>query len=563
MKCKLPIGLSDFRSLREQRMCYVDKTLFIREVIDDSAQVLLLPRPRRFGKTLNLSTLRYYFERTQEDLSGLFEGLAIWEAGEEYRRHFQRYPVIFLTFKDVKTRRWADCEDAIAGVLAGAFAEHRYLLGDGQLSSDDSDIFRAFLSRKATRAQCWQGLKFLSDLLARHHGEKVLILVDEYDTPIHAGFAGGYYDDVVEFFRNFLSAGLKDNPHLFKGVLTGILRVARESIFSGLNNLAVHSVLSRRYATAFGFTEAEVEALANQVGLPSCIEDLRRWYDGYLFGGEVLYNPWSVLNYLYAPDRGFRPYWVSTSSDDVLRDLILRGGAGLRGEMEELLHGGVVEKEIDENIVLRDVHTRPDAVWSFLLFSGYLKAVATRQVGRRLLCSLAVPNEEVMVAFHSLFLQFMNEAFRGGDSVEALVNTLLRGDANGLERLLEEMLIQAFSYQDLGGQEPERVYQAFILGLLVWLEPTYEVRSNRESGHGRYDVMILPRQAGQPGVVLEIKVLDKRRKETPEQALESALRQIRDRGYAAELRARGARPVHEIAAVFDRKRAYVRSASGG
>jgi len=548
-----PIGQSDFLALRRGGASYVDKTSLVTEVLDSHTQALLFPRPRRFGKTLNLSALRYFLERSDEDRSDLFEGLAVWEwAGA--RAHFQRYPVVFLSFKDVKHATWEKCLKGLSALIAETFRQHRYLLDEGALDDVEAEAFRTILMRRADDVELMDGLRRLTRHLHAYHGERAVLLVDEYDLPIHAGVTHGYYGDVIVFFRNFLSGGLKDNPHLFKGVLTGILRVARESIFSGLNNLAVHSLLSRRFATTFGFTEAEVEHLARLAGASDRLDEVREWYDGYLFGGEVVYNPWSVLSFLAVPEDGCQPYWASTSSNDLVRDLLLAGGLD-GGDLETLLSGGSVEQAIEEHTALRDLDLRPRAVRSLLLFSGYLKAAQLRQDrGTRGL--LSIPNQEVRTVYETAFCNWLEAGLHGGRRVRALSNALLAGDTDTFEALLQELLVTSLSYHDTARPAGERVFHSFIVGLLVWLQDEYDVRSNRESGYGRADVLVLPRQAGRPGVALELKSVDTPRGETPEAALESALRQLADRDYAAEVRAAGADPVHEVAAVFDGKRVW-------
>jgi len=551
-----PLGYSDFLDLRRSGATYVDKTSFVVDVLAGQPKVLLLPRPRRFGKTLNLSTLLYFLEHTDEDRTDLFEGLEVWRS-EPARRHFQRYPVVFLTFKDVKVRSWDECFRGLQRLLARAYRQHRYLLDDGALDEVDAVDFRAVLERRADAGDLVDALRELTRHLHAFHGERVVLLVDEYDTPIHAGYVHGYYDDAIGFFRNLLSGGLKDNPHLFLGVVTGILRVARESIFSGLNNLTVHTLLSRRFSTAFGFTEAEVEQLADLAGARDRLDELRDWYDGYLFGGRTVFNPWSVLSFLANQDDGCRPYWVSTSSNDLLRELLTSGGLGSPGALETLLTGAGVERRVLENVVFRNLDRRADAVWSLLLFSGYLKASDVR-TGEQTRAVLSIPNREVLSIFRDTFTDWLQDGLGDPSRVRELLGTLLSGDATTFSRYLTDLLRDVLSYHDLGGRQPERVYHAFIAGLLVSLGEDYEVRSNRESGYGRYDVMVLPRTAGRPGVVLELKVPVEG--EAVDAALDDGLRQIRERDYAAELRARGARPVHELAAVFDGKRAHVRRA---
>jgi hypothetical protein len=558
-RVRFPVGLSDFRKLREGGYHYVDKTALIDAVVNDSAEVLFVPRPRRFGKTLNLSMLRYFLEKSPEDRGPLFAGLAV-ASSEVARPHFQRYPVVFVTFKDVKPTSWATCFERLAGVLATLYGEHRYLLTEGTLAPEEAELFTAILERRASQAVCTEALGLLSRLLARHHGEKVVILVDEYDSPIHAGFTQRYYDEVVAFFRDFLSAGLKDNPHLFRGVLTGILRVAKESLFSGLNNIAVYGILHADLAPYFGFTEPEVRGLVETIGRPDLMDELRAFYNGYLFGDEAIYNPWSVLSFLASSNRVLRPYWIDTSGNELVRELLLTGPGGVRSELEALLAGGTIEKPVEENIILRDISTRADAVWSFLLFTGYLKTVAFSFVEGECWAKLAVPNMEVAIALRGMVRDWLATQVGGSDEVREMLAALLRGDAPVVERRLSHMAKLNLSYFDTGGPEPERFYHGLVVGLLAGLGSGYEVRSNRESGFGRCDVMVLPKAAGQPGVVLELKRVDTDAGETVEKALAAALAQIRERDYAAELRARGAAPIHEMAAVFDGKRAYVRVA---
>ena len=562
MNLRLPIGTSDFLQLRRDGLHYVDKSAFVVDVLRSPARVLLLPRPRRFGKTLNISTIAAFVERTDEDRQPWFADLAVWSAGDDVRAHFGRHPVLFLTFKDVKTRTWSGCRAAVAELIAAECRRHERLLVP-VLTAGEQRLWTALYQADASDAILWQSLALLSEWLHRATDEQVVILVDEYDTPIHAGFHHDFYDEVGELFRNLFSAAFKDNAHLERGVLTGILRVAKESIFSGLNNLAVHTLLSPEMATHFGFTPAEVEALAEGCHAADKLAAIERWYNGYRFGGQTIYNPWSVLNFLASQDRLPRPYWVQTASNDILRELLIERGIAAAPDLETLLRGGTVTKAIDEHIVLRDVRQNPDAVWSFLLFSGYLKALSAIPVGQKFQTELSVPNQEVHAALQGLFDDFLVRGLGGSDRVGELCRALLSGDAAGFEVLLETLMLASLSYHDVAVRRPEAVYQAFILGLLVTLDRTHEVTSNREAGHGRYDVLLSPREPGQPGAVLEIKVLDARRNETPEQALDAALAQVRQRDYAAVLRQRGAGPVHEVGAVFDGKRAWVRVAEPG
>ena len=563
MTARFPVGIDDFRKVREGHLEYVDKSHLIQEVLDLGAEVLLLPRPRRFGKTLNLSMLRCFFEKRDEDLSPLFEDLRVWQAGEPYRSHFQRYPVIHLSFKGAKADRFEDCWAALRKKIQGLFLEHRDLLEGDHLNEWESRDFRAILDETAGRELYVRALLDLSGYLRRLHGERVVILLDEYDEPIHAGYVHGYAPQILDVCRTLLTETLKGNPHLFKAVVTGILRVARESIFSGLNNLAVFSLLQTKFNTCFGFTEPEVVALLERTGRQQRREAVRAWYNGYLFGGEVIYNPWSVLSFLQGDEDDPQPYWLSTSSNDLIRGLLERRGPELHASVEALLEGGSVERVLEENVPLAELMENEDALWSLLVFSGYLKAEkrsrgSMEQAAHR----LSIPNLEVRLLYTGTFRRWLSARMRGhGGSVEKLTRALLGGDAETLEEQLQAFATSVLSYHDGTGADAEQVYQGFVLGLLATLEPEYAVRSNRESGRGRPDVLIRPAQPGKPGVVLELKVAKPARK-TLAQALEEGAAQIREGDYAAELRATGASPVHAFAVAFDGKEVRVAAAGG-
>lgn len=594
---RLPIGISDFLKLREPGVIYVDKTDFVTQVLASRREVVLVPRPRRFGKTVNLSTVRYFVEKAAEDRSALFEGLAVWGSAEA-RAHFQRYPVIWMTFKDVKARAFDEAYASIQAEVRRAYEQHTYLLDAGAIRPEQAARFEQILRGEGPESLYADSLRELSALLAPHHGERVFILIDEYDSPIHAAGAPGDELRMLDFFRAFLSGGLKDNTHLQKGVLTGILRIAKESLFSGLNNPAVYSLLRPECAACFGFTEAEVKDLAERTGAAEHMAELESWYDGYRFGGEVIYNPWSIVNFLDSEDKVFRPYWVNTSSDELLRKVILAHGLGQEGEMETLIQGGKVRKRVNDRVALRDLDASSDAVWSFLLFTGYLKAEDVRQEDTDTMATLSIPNREVLSVYRTIFRTWLEQRLGGSRDVQDLLAAILAGDAEGCERLFG-VLLQSLSIHDLaprrvpaaaavrrskaGGRKatqgakapatpaleggfdpdaevawtPEQIYHVFVVSLLLHLQPRYSVRSNRESGGGRYDVMLLPRTLGQPGVVLELKVVHRKRRETMKGALTAALRQVRERDYAAELRACGASPIHEMAIVFDGKRVRV------
>ncbi|MEZ4309345.1 MAG: AAA family ATPase [Polyangiaceae bacterium] len=562
MPPRIPIGIDDFRALREAKLEYVDKTGMIRELIDRAGvQVALFPRPRRFGKTLNLSMLRCWFEKTPDDLSPLFQDLSIWRACPDYRSHFQRYPVIHFSFKETRHDSFERCLAAIHRKVQVLFGEHAYLLRSPHLAEHQRRDFQAILDGAAPPVLLDRALLDLSSYLHAHHREKVLILIDEYDEPVHAGHVHGYSPRILDFMRAFLGAGLKSNAHLFKAVVTGILRVAKEDLFSGLNNLDVYTLLARPFGTAFGFTEPEVTDLLERCARTGALGEVRRWYNGYVFGGEVVYNPWSVCNFLQREDEVPKAYWLSTSSNDLVRELLERHALELWPTFETLLAGGAIEHRLDENVVFREVHERKDALWSLLCFSGYLRAEESRrdELGRPI-HRLSIPNLEVREVYSSTFARWMERRIEAqGGSIDRLTRALLGGDAAALEEQLQSFVTDLISYHDPGKLHPERVYQAFIVGLLAVLEPSHQVRSNRESGQGRPDVLVRPARPGNPGVVLELKVA-RPGKRTLEEALTEGLTQLSAMDYAAELRAAGASPIQAFAVAFDGKLVRVRAA---
>ncbi len=560
---RLSIGPSDFAALREPGVLFVDKTDLIRRVLLDKFQTLLFPRPRRFGKSTNLSMLRYFLGQSDKDHSALFQGLSIWRSPEA-REHFQRHPVIYLTFKDVKCADWPACLAMIGELLADAYDQHGPALAQAALTDRQRRQIRDVVEGKASAVQRSEALRYLSAFLAKAHGERVVILVDEYDTPLHEAFVRGYYDEASSFFRGLFTGAFKDNEHLFKGVMTGILRIAKESMFSGLNNLGVYSLLKKDFATDFGFTEPEVQDLRDRLGSSRDMEELRSWYNGYDFGGQVIYNPWSLLCALGSDNSPLQPYWVNTASDELIRELLYRFGGGEQGEMESLLRGEGVRKVLLEDTVLRDIYQEPDALWSFLLFTGYLKAqdveVVLENDRSQTWGTLRVPNREVNSVFGNLFDRWLKQGLGGESARQQMIVVLLTGDLERFQEHLQRLLVESASFHDVSGKRmkmpPEHVYQMFILGLLVSM-PRHRVTANREGGHERYDVLISPKEAGQPGAVLELKVKSKAGGATLLPTLAAAKKQLLLQDYAAELRALGAAPIQQIAVAFDGKRVLV------
>lgn len=558
MRFRSSLGYSDFKQVRENELTFVDKSNFVIEFLESTEQVLLLPRPRRFGKTLNLSMLRYFLERSDENLGHLFEGLKVFSSpnAEQYKRHFQQYPVIFVTFKSIKESNWELCHAAIVDLIAKLYREHQAILGMGKLSEEEADDFQAILKGNAPAVRYRLALSDLCAYLHKAHGKKPIVLIDEYDNPIHSGWLSGYGPEIIDFFRVFLTAALKDNAHLDRAVLTGILRIARESIFSGLNNLAVYMLVDKPFSTCFGFQEGDVRRLLELAGHLEWLPTVQAWYNGYLFYDEVIYNPWSVLSFIsnYGSPEA---YWLNTSSNELIQRVLQDQVVQVGSIFERLIKGGSLETFVDKNTVLDNLSTDERSLWSLLTFSGYLRAQRLPIVDSEKPppYRLSAPNNEVKLIYTQVFGSWLRTRMHGhGGSVRQLTLALLSGDAELLEEQLQALVMNVMSFHDMPAPEPEAMLQAFILGLLCVLEPDYRVRSNRESGKGRPDVMILPSKAGNAGVVMELKVV---RRGTLEQALEKGVKQIREKNYVEEAKACGADPVYAFAVAFEGKEVRV------
>jgi len=554
---RLPIGTSDFRKLIEGGYYFIDKTPFISEVIDSSAEILLIPRPRRFGKTLNLSMLRYFFEKVDEAelerRKRLFEGLKIREYSG-FSDFFARYPVVFLTFKDVKDNNFERAFYKIRSLIREEYERHGPIINKSEITAMEQKELERFLLEQAEQPLIENSLKILSGLLHRAYGVPPLMLVDEYDTPVNTAWVNGYYEEMIGFMRNLMSGAFKDNSYIYKGVITGVLRVARESIFSGLNNLDVRTILDEQFSDKFGFTSGEARKILEAYSMSERFEEVDEWYNGYRFGDRTIFNPWSVINFV--DKKKARPYWANTSSNDLLKELVREGGLSLREDIERLIRGGTIESDIDENIVFPEIKQSDKYIYSLLFFSGYLKCVEQKFEARRLRCDLAIPNEEVRFIYEDIILSWIEAGFENR-KLKVMLKALVDGNIDLFSRLLNEFVITTLSYFDAKGRNPEAVYQAFILGMLLNLSADYEISSNRELGYGRYDVMVLPRDMKGPAIIMEMKSITGFYEEEPEKAIRDALDQIEDRGYAKELEARGYGRVLRLAVVSDGKKVWV------
>jgi hypothetical protein len=555
-KKPLPIGISDFKKLIDGGYAYVDKTLLVQEIMEQATEVALIPRMRRFGKTLNISMLRYFFEKSEQDPSLLFKDLNIWK-NEKYRSLAGQFPVIFLSLKDVKHLSWEETFNSLCTLIALEFDRHRYLQEGDTLSAKEKIIFHKILFEEKEDPTLFErSLLHLSTWLHRFHKQRVILLIDEYDTPAHAAYLGGHYNILISFLRNWLSNGLKDNRSLERGVLTGILRIAKESIFSGLNNVSAYSIMNEGLRDKFGLLETEVQQLLEDSGLSNLAPEIRKWYDGYRIGSCVgIYNPWSVLKCI-AEKGVLDSYWVNTSDNALMKQLITRGTEDLKADVEELLKNGVVEKTIEEGIVFSELEKNPDAIWSLLLFSGYLTIDATPSYGTP--CRLRIPNVEVAALYRSMILDWFKASIQE-PKYRLLLNSLINGDVDTFSQLFQEFVLSSFSMFDITQEEPEKVYHAFVLGMLIGLKDRYEVKSNRESGLGRYDVMLVPKNPSDLGIILEFKKVGRFEKTDLETAVISALKQIDDKHYVQELLDRGIKRILKLGLAFEGKRMLIRA----
>ncbi|MCB1156782.1 MAG: AAA family ATPase [Leptospiraceae bacterium] len=571
----LDIGNSNFKDIIEKDYYYIDKSLLIQEILEAQKQVLLIPRPRRFGKTLNLLMLKYFFEK-EPDNQKLFTHLKIWNSGENILKHQGKYPVIYLSFKDAKADNWHKVLEHVKSEIAKAYERHQYLLDSNIITDIQKEHYISILKLTANETIYETSLKQLSEYLYRYHQEQVVILVDEYDTPIQSGY-NKFYDDVVPFMRNLLSGAFKDNLSLFKGVITGILRVSRESIFSGLNNLSVFSILDKRMAEHFGFTEDEVKKILSDFKVSTSYQQVKEWYDGYIFGDTSdIYNPWSILNYVVENEIGFKPYWINTSSDTLLKEHIKSKNSDEARELIlKLISGETIEKPIEENFVFPALNTNRDLLWTLLTFSGYLTIHKKLNLG---LYELKIPNYEISYVFKNIILYwFQSEVkiYRNllEDTMRALVGKKPEQFAEGFQRIIGD----TFSYYDTDStpvvrytkratQQPEKVYQAYTLGLLAILSDDYIIRSNRESGSGRYDILLIPQDKKKNGVVMELKSIPKKKSretkknfsERVDKEINEALQQIEEKKYYSELIEHRTAGIIKVSAVFAGKEVFVK-----
>ena len=545
----LPIGVSDFK-LATTGYYYVDKTLMIRDFLDKKPMVSLFTRPRRFGKTLNMDMLRVFFEKTNEDTSVYFKDKQIWQCGNYYTKHQGQYPVIFLTFKDVKSMTWEETFQKIRRLISVEFIRHNKLETSSVLTSYEKEQYHLLAGDTGDEVDCQMGLQLLSLLLHKHYGRECIIIIDEYDTPIQQGHTCNFYPEIVNFMRNFFSGGLKDNPHLAFGFLTGILRVAKESIFSGMNNLKTYSILDDGYSSYFGFTEKEVKDMLRYYGKDDKYNELSEWYDGYRFGNTEIFNPWSVINYI--SDNCFpKAFWQSTGSNEIIGEIIQTATPEITKDLYKLLCGEKIATYIDTGVIYPEVQNNPYSIYSFLLVAGYLKvANIYPQSDGNFMCDVAIPNKEITFVYEKEVLNRTNQ----NSLAISISQAIFSKDTQKLQALLEDFMVKSISSIDGAN---EGFYHGMMLGLCAILGNRYKIRSNRESGLGRFDIQLMPLTKGMPGFIFEFK--HTKDEHTDLSALaDSALQQIEAKKYDTELRDNGVNSIIRIGIAFRGKSAVVR-----
>lgn len=548
-KKPLPIGVSDFKSATTNYY-YVDKTLLIRDFLNAIPMVSLFTRPRRFGKTLNMDMLRVFFEKTPEDTSIYFKDKYIWQCGDYYTKHQGQYPVIFLSFKDVKCSSWQETFQKISKLISLEFMRHNELESSSVLSSYEKEQYHRFASENINEVDCQMGLQLLSLLLHKHYDKECVIIIDEYDTPIQQGHLCDFYNEIVDFMRNFFSGGLKDNPHLAFGFLTGILRVTKESIFSGMNNLKTNSILDNNYSSYFGFTNEEVREMLAYYDYEDKYQEICEWYDGYRFGNSEIFNPWSVINYI--SDQCFpKAFWQSTGSNDIIGEIIGTATPEINENLYKLFCGNTVTTYVDTSVIYPEVQSNPNSIYSFLLVAGYLKvAEIYPQNDGNYMCDVAIPNKEILYVYEK---EVLNRTNQNNVSI-SIHQAIFSKDTSKLQSLLEDFMLKSISTMDGAS---EAFYHGMMLGLCAVLGSQFKVRSNRESGLGRFDIELLPMVKGIPGFIFEFKHTKDINVDLDSLA-NNALKQIEDMKYDIELNDFGVKDIVKIGITFRQKSAVVK-----
>ena len=543
------LGESDFRVLRTMKDYYIDKTMYIKDIIDNRSKVILVTRPRRFGKTLNMSMLRYYFDCSQKDNKELFEGLKIMEQGEEYTSKLGYYPCIYLTLKDISEVNYQNMILNLKTAVSDMYLEHIYLLDSDKIYPFEKEQIKDILSYKEDEIVLRNSIKTLSKYLNRYYNKPVMLFLDEYDVPLQSAYVNGYYEQGVTFFKTFYGTTFKDNKYLQKTVLTGVSRVAKESIFSGANNFKVFTVLDDEFSDDFGITEKEMDKIIEDFEVQDEKEEIKKWYDGYIIGHtEGIYNPWSILNYL--TDRKLMPYWVNTSSNDLIK-LILKNSATVKEKIEQLLRDEEIEVPINLETVIVGIEQNEENIWGLLLGTGYLKVTGVVDLAMGVY-KVKIPNYEIKVLFQKIIRDWFNDKVIG-NNLNTILKDLVTLKLDEFEQKFKVLVRQMFSFMDVGENTAENFYHAFVLGMLVGLKDSYYVNSNRESGYGRYDIMLEPKDKNGNSFIMEFKVYREEKEKDINDTIESAKKQIEERKYAEDLEERGYTKITKMVFAFKGK----------
>ena len=543
------IGQSDFKALRIRKNYYIDKTMYIKDVIDNEASVLLVTRPRRFGKTLNMSMLKYYFDCTKKDSKELFEGLKIMEQEEKYTSKLGYYPCIYLTLKDAGLISYEMMIMQLKTIMMELYYENRYLLEEAEMAPGERNLFNKILAAEANEVELINSIKILSKILSNYYNKPVMLFLDEYDVPLQAAYTNDYYEKGIAFYKMFYGITFKDNPYLEKTVLTGVSRVAKESIFSGANNFKVYTVLDDEFSDDFGITEKEMNKVIEDFEVQDEKEEIKKWYDGYTIGNtKGIYNPWSILNYL--TDRKLMPYWVNTSSNDLIK-IILRNSVTVKEKIEQLLRDEEIEVPINLDTVIVGIEQNEENIWGLLLGTGYLKVTEVVDLATGIY-KVKIPNYEIKILFQSIIRDWFNDKVIG-NNLNTILKDLVTLKLDEFEKKFKVLVTQMFSYMDVGENTAENFYHAFVLGMLVGLKDSYYVKSNRESGYGRYDIMLEPKDKNGNSFIMEFKVLENEEEKTIEETIENAKKQIEERKYEEDLQERGYTNITKMVFAFKGK----------
>ncbi len=543
------IGISDYKMLRLRKNYFIDKTMFIKDIIDNQAGVVLVTRPRRFGKTLNMSMLRYFFDCDKKDSKELFEGLKIMEQGEKYTLKLGAYPCIYLTLKDVNVDNYERMVTGFKSAVLDAYREHMYLLDSDKIYQFEKDRINDILYVREDQETLIKSIKELSGYLYRHYEKPVMLFIDEYDVPIQSAYVEKYYEQAIKFLKNFYATTFKDNSYLEKTVLTGVSRVAKESIFSGANNFKVFTVLDNEFADDFGITSEEMDKVIEDFNVEDEKDEIKKWYDGYRIGNvEGIYNPWSILNYL--TDKQLKPYWVNTSSNDLIK-MTIKKSTTVKEKMERLLKGETIEVPIDLETVINGIEENENNIWGLMLGTGYLKVDEVVNLAEGIY-KVKLPNYEIKLLFQSIVRSWFNDKVIGND-LNSILKDLVELNLSEFEKKFKRLVEEMFSYMDVGENTAENFYHAFVLGMLVGLKDSYYVNSNRESGMGRYDIMLEPQDKSKNSFIIEFKVADDMEESTIEDVIESAKKQIEERDYESNLRERGFNNITKMVFAFKGK----------